>query len=185
MHPFNTICHAPWYGFQSKACSVVDIIINVKLMLFKRFILALPTGVPSIITIAVIAYLSLADNPVGADEFALFPGADKLAHFLIYFVAASVFILEYCKKRMPHHTHLNVELALMTCAIILGMIMEAGQLLVPETRDFEVQDIVANTLGAAAGWGAMKVWGMHKFRKHFYYKMRHHRSSNDGMLDER
>ena len=77
----------------------------------KRFFRFVPTGVTSLIVVLVIAYLSLSSDPLGASHVHLFPGSDKVAHFLMYAVASMAFIIDYAKFRLPHHTRLNVDMA--------------------------------------------------------------------------
>lgn len=142
----------------------------------KRFLLALPCGLLSVIAIGIVAYLSLWPDPLGASHISLFPGSDKVVHFLMYFVCTSVFFFDYAKHRLPHHTKLNVVLALTTAAIALGLLMEVGQLALQLGRTFDYNDIIANSLGALAALAAFKWIGEHSFRNSFFHNMRHHRS---------
>ena len=143
----------------------------------KKFILAIPFGIPSLIMLAVVAYLSLAPDPVPVDDFELFPGADKLAHVLLYFWAACVFILDYAKWRLPHHVKLENLLAFTAFTIVLGAVMETGQLVMRLGRSFELWDMLADALGAIGAFVFIKYWYMHKFRKTFYYSLRKRRST--------
>ena len=52
----------------------------------KKFLLSIPVGLPSVLMLALILYLSLATEPV-PEEIPLFLGADKLAHVVMYFFA--------------------------------------------------------------------------------------------------
>ncbi len=140
----------------------------------------IPTGVSSVLMIAAIAYLSLASDPMGVSHMHLFRGSDKVAHFVMYFVAATVFILDYAKARLPHHTRLNGELALTACAMLLGLLMEVGQLMLSQARSYDLFDIVFNCLGALAGFAALRYGGgMHRFRRkmlshhHYHHHSRH------------
>ncbi|MBR6282913.1 MAG: VanZ family protein [Muribaculaceae bacterium] len=135
----------------------------------------LPPGLTSLLVIAAIAYLSLSSDPMGASHMHLFPGSDKVAHFLMYFFAAQAFICDYARLCLPHHTKLNVELALTTCAMLLGLIMEVGQLTLCETRSFDSLDIVSNCLGAIAGFMWLRyAGGMHRFRRAMLSHRHHH-----------
>ena len=144
----------------------------------KKFILAIPVGVPSSIIIILITYLSLASNPLDINDISLFPGFDKLAHVIMYFGAACVFILAWANFKMPHHIKLNNELALTTFAILLGGLMEIAQLVMAQGRSFEVTDWFADILGALAGWATIHFWFMHIFRKYLLRtssrKLHHH-----------
>lgn len=144
----------------------------------KKFILAIPVGVPSSIIIILITYLSLASNPLDINDISMFPGFDKLAHVIMYFGATCVFILDWANFKMPHHTKLNSELALTTFAILLGGLMEIAQLVMAQGRSFEVSDWFADIFGALAGWATIHFWFMHIFRKYLLrtssHKHRHH-----------
>ncbi len=141
----------------------------------KKFILAIPVGIPSLIMLAAVAYLSLAPNPLPMDDRLLFPGSDKLAHVLLYFVTVCVLILDFAKWRLPHHVKLEKMLAITSFAIVFGAVMETGQLAMRVGRSFELVDILCDAVGAIAGFLFIKYWFMHKFRKIFYYSMRKHK----------
>ena len=141
----------------------------------KHLLRSLPTGVASLIVVLLIAYLSLSSDPLGASHVHLFPGSDKVAHFLMYFVAAVVFIVDYAKHRLPHHTRLNVELAMMACAMLLGLLMEVSQLALSQSRHYDNYDILFNCLGALAGFLFMRYCGgMHRFRRMMLSHHHHH-----------
>lgn len=141
----------------------------------------IPAGVLSAVVVAAIAYASLSADPMGISQLHLFAGADKVVHFLMYAVASVVFIVDYAKVRLPHHTRLNVELALTASAMLLGLLMEVGQLVIaPEFRSYDKLDLVVNCLGALAGFAFMRYGGgMHRYRRmmlsHHYSSRRHRR----------
>ena len=145
----------------------------------RKLLLLIPAGVLSVIVILAIAYASLSSDPMGISHIHLFEGADKVMHFLMYFVASVVFITDYAKVRLPHHTRLNAELALTASAMLLGLLMEVGQLvLTPESRSYDILDLVVNCLGALAGFAFLRYCGgMHRYRRmmlsHHYSGHRH------------
>ena len=144
----------------------------------KNFIKAIPVGVLSALAILVVSYLSLDPDPLGDNEFKLFAGADKVAHFLMYLATACIFIFDYAKFKLPHHTKLNLELLFMCCAMLLGLLMEIGQLILSNGRVYDLLDLVANCLGAATGFCYMHWRGLHKVRRsllHSGHYHRHHR----------
>ena len=141
----------------------------------KRFFRFVPTGVTSLIVVLVIAYLSLSSDPLGASHVHLFPGSDKVAHFLMYAVASMAFIIDYAKFRLPHHTRLNVEMAVTACAMLLGLLMEVSQLALSQSRHYDNYDILFNCLGALAGFLFMRFGGgMHRFRRMMLSHRHHH-----------
>ena len=142
---------------------------------FKKFLMAIPVGIPSLVAVAVIVYLSLSSDPLGTADLPLFPGADKIAHILMYFCATVVFLLDYAKHRLPHHVRTSPELAIVVGAALLGVLMEVCQLMYTNARSYSEGDMLANGVGAFAAMGFMHFYGFHHFRKEFYYKLRRHR----------
>lgn len=136
----------------------------------------IPTWISSAIVFALIAYISLDSNPMDINRIKLFPGADKIIHFIMYFTFCTILILDYAKSKMPHHTKLNSEIAFTTFAFATGLAFEVLQGTITESRTFDVYDIMANTIGAISGFLFLKIWLMHKFRKLIVplYQHRHH-----------
>lgn len=139
----------------------------------RKLILAIPSGIPSVIMIALVSYFSLTDNPVGA-TISLFPGSDKVVHFIMYFVTTTTFIYDYTKLKFPHYTVLSKEILITFIAATMGLLMECGQLALSNHRCFEALDIVANTVGAFTAFGVSKFFLIHRFRKFFGRKHHHH-----------
>ncbi len=145
-----------------------------------KLIKNVPVGVLSVLVVLAIAYFSLWPDPVGEQEVMLFEGADKVIHFTMYFGATMVFITDMVKFRYPHHVRANLSLALMMVAVTLGVLMEAGQLVMRLGRSFDVYDMMSNALGALAGFLVMFFFGeryvRHSLRGHSH--RRHHRSDS-------
>ncbi len=134
----------------------------------KKIILAIPTGIFSLIATAAIVYLSLSTDSVVVNEMGLFPGFDKIAHFISYFGCAAIYLLDYAKFKIPHHTKLNIELVLTTTAILLGLFMEIAQLVLANGRSYELLDWVSDIAGAVFAFLFMHYYFLHIFRKKFY-----------------
>ena len=144
----------------------------------KKIIVAMPTGFFSLLATLFLAYLSLAANPLDVQSVKLFPHANKCAHFLMYFGCTTVYLFEYAKRKLPHHTSLSVELAITTFAAVMGILLEIAQLTLTNSREFEYLDCVANATGAFAGFMLMRFWGMHFIRNLLYHtvtRRKHHR----------
>lgn len=140
----------------------------------KRFIRHIPTGLPSIIVLAVVSYLSLMPDPLNKLELNVFTGFDKVCHFLLYLVATIIYLLDYSKKKYPHHTKLNGELMVTTASMVIGLFMECAQLAMNTGRNFEINDIIANALGALAGGFISHDYLITKFRHHVLHHHHHH-----------
>lgn len=139
----------------------------------KSFI---PKGLCSVIITAVVAYLSLSSNPLDITSFQFtFPGIDKVVHFLMYFALVMAYLYDYCKFKLPHHTSLNIELMLTASAAVLGLMMEIGQLVFTNCREFDIFDCLANAVGALCGFLLMRFWGIHLLRHYFLASKHSHR----------
>lgn len=141
----------------------------------KQLLKSLPTGFLSVIAIIVVVYLSLTPDPLGQVDFFPFAGADKVAHFLLYFFATVLFLTDYAKYKSPHHTKLNQELMFTCSAMLLGLLMEIGQLALSNGREYDSADIIANCLGAAIAFCYMHWRGISSVRHLLQEKHRHHR----------
>ena len=96
----------------------------------------------------------------------------------MYFGCTIVYLFEYAKRKLPHHTSLSVELAITTFAAVMGILLEIAQLTLTNSREFEYLDCVANATGAFAGFMLMRFWGMHFVRNLLYHtvtRRKHHR----------
>ena len=109
------------------------------------------------------------------NKLELFAGSDKVAHFLMYLVTACIFIFDYAKFKLPHHTKLNLELLFTCCAMLLGLLMEIGQLVLSNGRTYDIVDLIANCLGAAMGFCYMHWRGLHKMRRSLVHSGHYHR----------
>lgn len=137
----------------------------------------IPSGLITIIILVGITYLSLSSNPLNANEMHLFVGADKIAHFGLYFVATILIIFDIAKSRLPHRFSAETQFLITALISVYGGIMEYLQASMNLGRNFEVLDIVANTLGAFVALALLLFWLMHKYRTlmvPLYNKHRHH-----------
>ncbi len=140
----------------------------------RQLLKSIPVGVLSALAIVLTAYFSLDPNPLGDNNIMLFAGADKVAHLLLYLLVTVLFITDYAKYKLPHHTKLNLELMFMCCAMLLGLLMEVGQLVLSNGRIYDVIDLAANCVGAFAGFAYMHWWGLHRFRRLMLHSRHHH-----------
>ncbi len=139
----------------------------------RKLIKSIPAGIASALTCLLIAYLSLDPNPLDINDVPLFPGSDKLLHAIMYCCATVVFLLDYAKSRLPHHTKINNEVAITAATMVFGFVMEILQLVMRMGRSYDMLDVVANCIGAAMGFVAVRYWLMHRFR-HMMLKHKHH-----------
>lgn len=78
---------------------------------------------------------------------------DKVAHFLCFFglTATFYFILDAARKRVLHIT-------LVVCTVFLGLGSEVAQGLLPNDRQFDPWDVLANVLGSLAALGVANAY---------------------------
>ncbi len=98
----------------------------------------------SIIVALVIAYLSLsnADN-YDKVSFFNFPGADKIIHFMMYFVFMSVIVFE----NRNNIGKIKILLLIALIPFCFGALMEALQMLLTVNREESLTDIFFNLAG--------------------------------------
>lgn len=143
----------------------------------RRFIKKIPAGLTSAIVTVLVLYFSLSAHPIGAEKIMWFKGADKMWHFIMYFVLTCIYYMDYIKYKYPHHTKLNGEALAVAFAIVLGGVLEVLQGLSGK-RTMDSADFWANTAGAIAAFLFVKFYFMSVFRR--YLKPRHHHHSHSS-----
>ena len=101
-----------------------------------------------LLLITVLSLLSFPDDPDGGLNI---PHMDKAVHFIFYFVMAilgGLYLREASKKTISLPKGLIMSLLF---AVIYGMIIEVIQSTLTDYRSGELEDILANSLGAIAG----------------------------------
>jgi VanZ family protein len=100
----------------------------------------------SIIVVAIIIYLSLAQPP-DIGRF-LFKGADKVVHFCMYGGLSGVFWIEFLfKHRKKKANYLYALLGAVVYPVLFGGIMELCQAYFTRYRSGDWMDFQANTAG--------------------------------------
>ena len=140
----------------------------------KSFILSIPKGVPTIITLLLVFYFTLVPNPFGINALRIFPYAKQLGHFILYFVVASVFIMDYAKGKLPHHSKINHEIALATVAAVLSFVMELVLMWWTDGYYYDITNVYAACFGALVAFLFYHYWLYHPFRHYLYHSVQHH-----------
>lgn len=121
-------------------------------MLKHRIYTKLFIGWMILITILCLIKLPVMEGP----EIEM-PYADKVVHFGFYFVA-SVLGSFFIRELLAGHLALFKTLGLVVgCLIAYGILIEVIQLVFTPWRSGEVADALANSLGALAGAGIVKL----------------------------
>lgn len=138
----------------------------------KNFILSIPKGVPTIVMILVACYFSFAKNPLGLNAFrGSFPYAPQVGHLILYFFVALVFILDYAKSRLPHHSKINQEIGIAVAAAVLSLVLEI--MLMWSFTD-NLQNVFASAIGALLAFLFYHFWLLHPMRHYLYHSIQHH-----------
>ena len=139
----------------------------------KSFILSIPRGIPSVFMLLMVFYFTLANNPLGINALNVFPYASQVGHFILYFLTALVFILDYAKARLPHHSKINKEMALAAVSAVLSLLMEIV-LMWRTNGNYEIKNVYAGTIGSILAFLFYHFWLLHPFRYYLYHSMQHH-----------
>lgn len=108
----------------------------------------LPKWMLSIITILVILWLTLAPKPLGEKPPSLFPGADKIAHGIMFGGLVSMLMLDWQRKHQWERVSNKRAIIYAFYVSIFGIMIEIAQYNMGLGRGFEYGDILADTIGA-------------------------------------
>lgn len=121
----------------------------------------------------VVFFFTVHPNPFGVNSLKVFPYAEEVGHFILYFVTALVFITDYAKSRLPHHSKINQELAITAATAVLSLMMEI--IVMWRTNGFfEMSNVVAAGFGTAAAFCFYHFWLLHPLRHYLYHSIQHH-----------
>ncbi len=84
-----------------------------------------------------------------------FPSADKIVHFTFYFVFVILWSRYLLYKNILSKKSKSY---LVIIAILLGILIEIGQSILTTTRQADILDVVANSLGALIGIYAVSIF---------------------------
>ncbi|MCH5227137.1 MAG: VanZ family protein [Muribaculaceae bacterium] len=108
----------------------------------------LPPALFTIITGVVILWLTLAPKPLGEHPPQLFPGADKLAHGLMFGGLTAMMLFDWQRVHQWERASWGMATLYATAVTFFGIFIECAQNLMQQGRGFEWGDILADTIGA-------------------------------------
>lgn len=115
----------------------------------KRWLTRIPAWLVSALTLALILWLTLSPDPVGSEDMTLFPGADKLVHFVMFGFLTVVFLFDSQRKHdWNRRSQSSCLLAILVSAAI-GGVVEILQEVMDFGRSFEWADMIADFGGSA------------------------------------
>ncbi len=110
----------------------------------------IPAWLPTVIAVGLLLWLTLAGKPLGDTEVHLFPGADKVAHILMFGGTAVAILFDCQKHRGWRPLRWPVLIAVAAIVSIGGVAIEFAQEAMGDGRSFEKADMAADTFGAFA-----------------------------------
>lgn len=115
---------------------------------------------PSMLTFALVLWLTLAPDPVPEDTIPVFPGADKIVHAIMMGGLTGVLIFDYKRATTARGEKIPVRAVVVICGIVLlfSIFDEFAQTFMALGRSGDVWDFVADAVGVClAGFAAMPV----------------------------
>ena len=140
----------------------------------KSFILSIPKGVITVVTLVLVLFFTLYPNPLGVNSLKIFPYAEPVGHLILYFFVALALIIDYAKAKLPHHSKINHEIALAAVAAVLSFVMELTLMVWTGGYNYDVTNVFFATIGAALEFFFYHFWLYHPFRHYLYHSVQHH-----------
>lgn len=100
----------------------------------------------TIVCTLLILWLTLVPKPLGELKAPFFPGADKLAHAIMF--GGLVLCAAFDRYRSGHRLTVTFLLLAAACATLLGIVIEFMQRAMHAGRGFELADMIADCAGA-------------------------------------
>ncbi len=124
----------------------------------KRLLSKLPPWSLTVVVVAAILWLTLAPRPLGDEDIPWFPGADKIAHAIMFGGLALVILIDYERSHGWRRITLANAYTAAVISSLAGAAVEMGQVMMGLGRSFEWNDILADALGAFIfAWGWVKL----------------------------
>lgn len=122
----------------------------------------LPGWLLTILTVLCILWLTLASEPVGDTDIPLFPGADKLAHSIMFGGLTAVAIFDWTRVRSWRTVPAGLIVLIALLSVAFGIGIEFTQRSMNLGRGFEVSDMLADAAGAFVVAVAAMLYYRHK-----------------------
>ena len=115
---------------------------------WKPVLTRFPAWTFTFLTLAAILWLTLAPKPLGEEPPPLFEGADKIVHGIMFGGLTSMMLLDWQRKHGWTPTGWVRAMICSSLSSIVGIIIEMAQSSMGLGREFELGDIVSDTVGA-------------------------------------
>ncbi len=114
----------------------------------KTWLEKLPPWILSIVCFLAICWLTLAPHPLPDNDIPLFPGADKIAHALMFGGFTFCIILDWNRRHGWPMTIEKADWYAPDIASVLGIVTEILQKEMHAGRSGDVWDLIADITGA-------------------------------------
>ncbi len=84
-----------------------------------------------------------------------------------------MFIFDYAKARLPHHSKINQEIGIAVATGVLSLIMEIAKM----HRfgfNYDLNNVYAASFGSLLAFAFYHFWLLHPFRHYLYHSIQHH-----------
>lgn len=115
----------------------------------QHHIAKIPRWLTTALVVAAILYATIAPHPVGADELPLFPGVDKVVHFIMFATLAAALLFDLWRIKTATSAGRVMAVA-GVAAVLFGAVDELLQECLTDNRSGELLDWLADVGGVAA-----------------------------------
>lgn len=114
----------------------------------KDFLTRLPAWSLTAVCLAAILWLTLASKPLGDNDIQLFPGADKVAHAIMFGGFTLCIAADWSRRRGWRRVLPKVAAAAVAASFLLGALTEFLQQSMHSGRSGDSLDLLADTVGS-------------------------------------
>lgn len=114
----------------------------------RNILASLPDWILSMLCVLAIAWLTLAPRPLGDNDLPLFPGADKVAHAIMFGGLTFCILLDIRRKDGWRPLRLSNLIIAVSIVILLGGVTEILQDEMGLGRGGDILDLAADTAGS-------------------------------------
>ena len=115
-----------------------------------KLIRTIPTGVATIVVVALILYCTLDSDPLNGHHINI-PGFDKLVHGIMFFAMVCATSFDFAKKLYPRAVNIMLLAVLVIVASLFGGFIEWLQDAMGMGRSKDIYDFIADSAGAVVG----------------------------------
>ncbi len=109
----------------------------------------LPAWLLTAATLALIFWLTLSPKPFGDEDLPLFPGADKIAHTLMFGFLTAMILLDHQRCRDWRRSTSRQAVTAAVISSLIGIVIEFIQKWMNQGRGLEIADMASDVIGAS------------------------------------